>query len=505
MSVVPGMIRGMRAVDLGYDDESGDGLDAAAAARARANIAEADQFDAIVSYITADADRNSTGAAGRAAFDHHAGQRVQFGGSGTPAVPEFVAAEIGPALGMSAEAGRKLVADACDLTYRLPLLFTCLHAGTVDAWRVRKVAAATRAFTLAQVAEADRRLAVDTIGDGTPMLCRVTLARLGRILDQIRIVEDPDDAENDRTNNRERRHINIWPLGNGVAGISGTLSAENGQRLDQRLDEIVGWLRSLGDERSKDVLRSVAIGYLTEPDSYTMLSDQVARARANTAGTRDTEDTDDVGEPAPDAGEDDETGDAAPKTTSPTQPTNHAEPSERPAAFTRAKVPSTVIYLHYDRTWGTWSMDRFGAITRSDAAEIVGHSQVTIRPVIDLEDTITATGYVASPRLKEQTALRNAGTCTFPSCTRPARTCDFDHVVNYDDDGPTDSQNGHRLCRYHHRAKTFTEWTVTSPAPGVWLWTSPDGRTYLVTGGTTTRLPGRAATTTNRRRKHDAA
>ncbi|MGH3505175.1 MAG: hypothetical protein ACRDQA_30430, partial [Nocardioidaceae bacterium] len=60
--------------------------------------------------------------------------------------------------------------------------------------------------------------------------------------------------------------------------------------------------------------------------------------------------------------------------------------------------------------------------------------------------------------------------------------------IDYTDGGPTDSRNGHRLCRYHHRAKTFTDWAVQSPAPGIWLWRSPGGRTYLVTAGTTTRL-----------------
>lgn len=77
--------------------------------------------------------------------------------------------------------------------------------------------------------------------------------------------------------------------------------------------------------------------------------------------------------------------------------------------------------------------------------------------------------------------------------------------MNHREGGATDSRNGHRLCRYHHRAKTFTDWHVQSPAPGVWVWTSPDGRTYLVTGGTTTKLPGRVPTTGRRRRKHDAA
>ena len=86
-----------------------------------------------------------------------------------------------------------------------------------------------------------------------------------------------------------------------------------------------------------------------------------------------------------------------------------------------------------------------------------------------------------------------------------ARVCDYDHILNHREGGATDSRNGHRLCRYHHRAKTFTDWHVTSPAPGVWVWTSPDGRVYLVTGGTTTRLSGRVPDTHQRRRKPHAA
>ena len=99
----------------------------------------------------------------------------------------------------------------------------------------------------------------------------------------------------------------------------------------------------------------------------------------------------------------------------------------------------------------------------------------------------------------------NALTCTFPHCTRPAKVGDYDHIRNYADGGPTNSRNGHRLCRFHHRTKTFTAWTVSSPAPGTWLWLSPAGRSYLVTGGTTTKLAGRVAATDPAKRKRDAA
>src|SRR5690606_27565540 len=46
-------------------------------------------------------------------------------------------------------------------------------------------------------------------------------------------------------------------------------------------------------------------------------------------------------------------------------------------------------------------------------------THVTVRPVIDLNQTITSRSYQPSPRLSEQVALRDR-TCAFPWCTRPA-------------------------------------------------------------------------------------
>lgn len=471
----------MRAATLTADVESRDGLDVAMDARRQIAQTEAAKCDAILSYLDTAGDeplaRNSTSS-----------EWTRYGGSGTPAVSEFVAAEIGPALGLTANGGRALIADTLDLAYRLPKLFACLHDGSVDAWRVRKVASGTRGFTIAQAGEADRRLSGLNV-DGTPLLSRIPRWRIQQILDQIRITETPDDAEDDRKANRNRRDVRIWPSEDGVASISGTLSVEDGMRLDQRLDQIVESLRFLGDERPYGMLRSVAAGILAEPDSLFDLFDTVEAARTT--------------EPEP-----------QPQPSAPEQgqgrsnlPVPSPASANLPAAFTRPerRLPATTLYVHFDRTWGTYSLDGIGAITRSEAQEILGHSQVTVRPVIDLESTITATGYVASPRLREQTALFNGATCTFPACDRPARVCDYDHIINHRDGGATDSRNGHRLCRYHHRAKTFTDWHVQSPAPGTWIWTSPTGRTYLVTGGTTTRLPGRVPGTIRRRRKPDAA
>ncbi|MDO9456795.1 MAG: hypothetical protein Q7T52_11930, partial [Nocardioides sp.] len=107
------------------------------------------------------------------------------------------------------------------------------------------------------------------------------------------------------------------------------------------------------------------------------------------------------------------------------------------------------------------------------------------KPVIDLNTNLSHHGYVPSTAIAEQVDLRDRR-CVFPFCTR-TRT-DRDHRIPYDTaedtgggaDGKTESTNVARLCRGHHRAKTFSAWTYDMPAPGVYVWHSPAGNTLLV-------------------------
>ena len=114
-------------------------------------------------------------------------------------------------------------------------------------------------------------------------------------------------------------------------------------------------------------------------------------------------------------------------------------------------------------------------------------TKVTIKPVIDLNAELSAPGYDIPDRIREQVVLRDR-TCVHPWCTRPARSADVDHVVEFDHDaeaegrpqpGPTTSSNLAALCRFHHRLKTFSAWTYRMIAPGVFEWTSPHGHRYL--------------------------
>ena len=79
-----------------------------------------------------------------------------MGGEGTPLVLAYCPAELGAVLETTYTGARHLIADALDLRDRLPRLWATVQEGRVAAWKARRVAAATRALTSAQVAEVMR-------------------------------------------------------------------------------------------------------------------------------------------------------------------------------------------------------------------------------------------------------------------------------------------------------------------------------------------------------------
>ena len=65
--------------------------------------------------------------------------------------------------------------------------------------------------------------------------------------------------------------------------------------------------------------------------------------------------------------------------------------------------------------------------------------------------------------------------CRFPGCRQPARVCDIDHAIPWEEGGRTSHENLGLLCRRHHRMKTHGGWKLLSHPDGSCDWTSPEG------------------------------
>jgi hypothetical protein len=76
------------------------------------------------------------------------------------------------------------------------------------------------------------------------------------------------------------------------------------------------------------------------------------------------------------------------------------------------------------------------------------------------------------------------GECSWPTCRRPARRCDFEHAQPWDQGGRTCACNAGPCCRRHHQAKQAEGWRLDQHQPGDHTWTTPSGRTYTTAPAT---------------------
>ena len=117
-------------------------------------------------------------------------------------------------------------------------------------------------------------------------------------------------------------------------------------------------------------------------------------------------------------------------------------------------------------------------------SRLVTAGRVTIKPVLDLDPRAPSVPAVDAHdppvRMAEAVRLREE-TCVYPHCGRRSTSCDLDHLEEYvplDQGGPpgqTSPANLAPLCRRHHRAKTFGDFTYRRLDDGSYTWTLPSG------------------------------
>ncbi|RYB99118.1 HNH endonuclease signature motif containing protein [Nocardioides ganghwensis] len=402
-------------------------------------------------------------------------------GDGAPLVAEFCVAELGTVLGISTTAAKKLIGHALELRHRLPRLWEQVHSGRVPAWRARAVAEATIHSSPALTREAagfvDSQVAA--------VAGRIGQAQLDRLLaDTIRRYDlataDPTADPEDGWQHVDPRHVTVDKDDVHYAGtlhLEAELDLADALDLDRAVAHHAAVQKALGSQLSLDARRAKALGELARQQTALDLhADRGGfEARSSTTDKARTSTTDESGPDLPAARE-------------------------------------VVIHAHFDASV-VGEQTVFGPTGRMENGQRLvlldqvrswcadSRTKVTIKPVIDLNAQLTAQSYDLPDRIREQIILRDR-TCVFPSCTRPARGCDIDHITAYDHDaeakgrpqpGPTRSDNLACLCRFHHRLKTHSAWRYEMTAPGVFEWTSPHGHRYRRDHTGTTALDPPAA------------
>jgi len=347
-------------------------------------------------------------------------QAIPVAGEGAPLVSEFAAMELAAALGMSTDAGKTYLGRVLELGCRLPRLLARVKDGKLPMWRAFRIADHTMPLPMAGAAHVDRHLA--------PVAHSCSWAQLERLVEEAMVRFDPETAAAKRAEAAESRHFDIHTdqvSYDGTVRVDGELDLADALDLNDAISQGAKQLAALGNTEPLDVRRSIAAGDL---------------ARRQLALDLDTD-----------------------------QPTGETG-------------RSVVLFAHVSEAAlkGAESVGRCGntrtPISVEQIREWCGNpnANVTVKPVVDLNEHIHVEAYEAPDRLKEQNRLVDMH-CVFPHCTQPAERCDCDHGVPYADGGTTCSCNTAPVCRRHHRAKTHGAWDYVTLDRGTYLWTTPNG------------------------------
>ena len=333
-------------------------------------------------------------------------------------VDEFIHAEIGSALTWTPTATGRRLHFATELLERLPAVHAAMSEGLLDYPKVHRMLAAVRDVP-------DLKLARRIIDKVLPDAPRMNTEQLGRMIRGLVAKLDPDAAARRAEQSAKRRRVSGGTDAEGTAYLTATgLPIAPAAAAMERVDSCARAARTAGDERTLEQLRA---------DCFVGLLN----------GTWEG--------PSP-----------APRT-----------------GVVELTVPLTTLIGLQDLPgdlagWGPVCAD----IARETTAQIVENTRFLF--TVHDEDEIVAHGSTRRPPTAMANFIRVRTTqCVAPGCTRPAARCDIDHRIRVADGGKTTADNLHPLCRRHHRCKDEGGWQYTVVAPGIYVWSSPSGHTYV--------------------------
>jgi hypothetical protein len=373
---------------------------------------------------------------------------IPLGAVGLP-VEEYAGAEFAAALELHPLAGRRWMADAVDIHDRLPNAWTATREGRLEVWVARRIAAATSHLSDEKAQWVDAVVA-DVLGTLPPS--RLLALVEARVVQADRALADrkAEEAEGARA---------VWLSRRNELGIRALMvrgSGDGVRRLYGTIDHLAHLLRQHGDAelraQSMDVLRAEAAVLLASPLAVLKLM----------FGAGQFDGAEEVAE---------------------------AIRAARPSSIR----PRAVVYLHLTPATlygaGVARAVELGALTRQQLVDVLGHHQVSLRPVIDLDAGMAADCYEIPAAVDERLQLAKPAD-VFPFASSLSRTLDRDHTEPYDAHGPpgqTAEDKLGKLLRHHHRIKTHGGWRVRQ-RDRRFTWTSPHGRTYVTDSNGTRRV-----------------
>ena len=331
---------------------------------------------------------------------------VLFGGDGTPGVAEFAPAELGVVLATSTAAAERLVGDALDLRHRLPKVWARVCAGEVKPWIGRRTAEATRHLSVETAAVVDRRIA--------KYAHSLSWGRIEAIIAACWMECDPEAAA--EADAAAQGALGVWvkdqPTEPGTGEIFIRAEAPDALRFDAAIGGLATGLGALGDTRPVNVRRAAAVGILANPQDALDLFADIDTATA---------DPEPFADPADQADQADQADDA---------PTQAVRSGRTKPVDTR---PDVTLYVHLTDEavrsgTGVARVEQIGPVTLDRVRSWLGHANVVVKPVIDLNDQVPVDAYEIPDRIREAVHLAIPVDC-FPYATSTRRTGDIDHTI----------------------------------------------------------------------------
>jgi hypothetical protein len=448
------------------------------------------------------------GPEGRRRFAPGGDRLVAVGGEGAPLVQDLCFAELGIARRVHPLTARAMVADALDLRHRLPLTWAEVRALRAEVWVARKVAVLTRGLAPAAAAVVDAVVAEAIVGESPTRVIELAQAKV--------IEVDPAGHRARVEEQRRRRYVALSRSDEyGLRLVIARVEAGDAVWVDAMLDRVADVLAGRPDLRpetpadlGRDELRSLAFGWLARPaELLALLLDAADHPDADT--DTDTDSSTDNG-----SGAGTEVPDPAGVSTDPTDgalPSTDEEPTpeldeDAGAGVSRAfavparvldllgrvdltrLAPTATLYVHLHQgavegtTGGVARVEGLGPLLLDQVRALLGHANVTLKPVVDLADRVSVNAYEHPETVKERVHLRTLGE-VFPYGRATGRGVDMDHPVPYDPLGPpgqTGDDNAGPLSRHPHRARTHLGYRVTQTGLSEYVWSTPHGLHRLV-------------------------